>query len=117
MISGVMGVASEDDSLKPLQDVHILVEELQQDLEAAGQVRQVLISSTPQDVLASIPSDYGVPLISKNKKRKRGQRFVKNQIKNILIWAQSNELPPNFTFPHLTSLCVYADPDENDILE
>ncbi len=119
MVSGVMGVVSEDDSLRPLADLLLLQDQLEEELAAAQEARQALADSTPADVLASIPvSQYAAQ--APRRKRKRSSRFVKGHIKDVLIWVRSNELPEQATYPHLVPLCVYAtgpsllDGDEDD---
>ena len=119
MISGVMGVVSEDDSLRPLADLLLLQDQLEEELAAAQEARQALAASTPAEVLASIPtSQYAAQ--APRRKRKRSSRFVKGYMKDMLIWVRSNELPEQATYPHLVPLCVYAtgpsllDGDEED---
>ena len=117
MVSGAFGVASEDDCLRALGDLGLFAEQLEGELQAAQAVREALLASCPPEVLTAVPLSHypglcggGHHVQHASKKRKRAARFVKGQMRNMLVWAQSCELPPALTYPQLVPLCVYAPP-------
>lgn len=118
MVSGVLDVPSEDESLRALRDLGALRDELSGELEGAQRVREALLASTPPELLAAAPLSHYPDLhghhhvSSHSKKRKRAARLLKGHLKNVLVWARSCELPPALTYPHLVPLCVYAPPHE-----
>lgn len=107
MVSGVLGVVSEEDSLRSLADVGALQEDLYEALQAVHVVRQIMAATTPAEVLASVPPSHFAALAPR-RKRKRVARVIKGAMRDVLIWVRSSELPEQATYPHLAPLCVYA---------
>ncbi|TFJ87831.1 hypothetical protein NSK_001178 [Nannochloropsis salina CCMP1776] len=106
MVSGVLGVVSENDSLRMLADVAGMTEQLDGMWRDAQRVQGILRDTTPEDIVAVLPASHIAGLV--RRKRKRVSRALKGQMRDILIWMRSNELPARVVYPLLTPLCVYA---------